>query len=89
MTFTLDTSGAVIMPNTEEPVRWEDLSPFAQGYIAAMFEALRVPGPDGPEPLLYPAFSDLAPEALAAILRHCEGVLDDAGKVQHVAESAS
>lgn len=80
MAFELDTSGAVVVPDAlmGEPRerasrwRWPDLSPFAQGYVTALFEsagvALLKPGRAG----IFAGFSDLAPEALAAILVDCE-----------------
>lgn len=143
--FTLDTSGHVLgvhKPWAGGGVKrdgcwtWPELTPLAQGYIAAMLEAERGEGsPDDPatcsglwvevEPGLWSndlGFSDLAPEALASILADCERFralplgddtsehgrrfwelrqagansnfppvrvyLDDAGKVQHVAEGA-
>lgn len=43
--FTLDTSGAVMCPSGSSTMpftafRWPDLSPFAQGYVEAMFASL-------------------------------------------------
>jgi len=74
-TFALDTSGAVAGPVTypmgaamRGMIRWPDLSPFAQGYVEAMFASL-------PDEEFWQGgfgFSDLAPETLAAILRDCE-----------------
>lgn len=52
---TIDTSGSV------DGRAWSDLSPFAQGYIAAALESIGVP-----------EWSRLAPEALALILSDCE-----------------
>jgi hypothetical protein len=76
--FTLDTSGDVTFPAiiemTVEPdgialsYRWSDLSPFAQGYVEAMFASHRLVREDRN----YAGFSDLAPETLALILRDCE-----------------
>lgn len=84
MTFTLDTSGAVVGPSRDESgpewvKLWPDLSPFAQGYIEAMpwedlndkeFEHRCNTVGQGAE---YPelGFRDLASETLAAILRDC------------------
>jgi hypothetical protein len=75
--FTLDTSGRVNLGKASwvghnEHVEWSDLDPFTRGYVEALFASIHVPGPNGDEGLLYPAFSDLSPEALALILRDCE-----------------
>lgn len=85
MTFTLDTSGDVKMP--AEPFgdgytlavfkRWDDLSPFTQGYIEALFadnadsfweesQFHAAPGEERDR-----TFSDLAPETLARIIADC------------------
>lgn len=83
MTFTLDTSGVVACFPTlrsswqgAEHLSWSDLSPFAQGYVEALFAELTR---DMVRPLEgrgagwgLPAFSDLSPEALAMILGDCE-----------------
>ncbi len=80
-TFTLDTSGAVAA--TDGGVYYfAELSPFAQGYVEAMFEALRDKHSFRTQPLVREAiakygFSDLAPETLAAILRDCEAIQAD------------
>lgn len=88
-TFTLDTSGRVNI--TSDPakgfIRWDDLSPFAQGYVEALFASLRrwngrpvlpVPGPEGSSSsLIEVAFCDLHPEALAMILRDCEALTQE------------
>lgn len=68
-----------------ESVAWHDLSPFVQGYIEALFFTNEGDGTPGEgdefglwrevEPGLWSAdfgFSDLAPEALAAILADCQ-----------------
>ena len=88
--FTFDTSGAVeVQPMSETEgsirIRWSDLSPFAQGYIEAAFASASVPNtpnlthrgvymitPNGDRRAV--AFSDLAPETLAAMLGDCEAV---------------
>jgi hypothetical protein len=77
--FTLDTSGFVQHPreNGVEVFRtthWPDLSPFAQGYVEALFESMGPRGWAVPEGATWrdARFSDLAPETLAAILRDCE-----------------
>lgn len=80
----------------EAPIGWRDLDAFTQGYIEALFFTENAPGvtteewqatedhAEGsiPEDV---AFSDLAPEALEAILRDCasfyaanEATIDDA-----------
>lgn len=76
--FTLDTSGAVPMPSAHGgsvPFRWGGLSPFAQGYVEALFasaeDALRYPDTGPGIGGGHYGFSDLAPEALALILRKC------------------
>lgn len=62
---------------------WSDLTPFAQGYVEAMFAEQRswngrpvlpVPAPEGSSPsqVVEVGFSDLAPEALALILEDCD-----------------
>jgi len=82
MTFEPDTSGVVPWTaGNGDPIpvgghRWEDLSPFVQGYVEALFESER-PARRGlladttPADLRALGFSDLAPEALALILRDC------------------
>lgn len=85
--FQLDTSGEVgpmpgarygspgcVIDAAPSFIRWSDLSPFAQGYVEALF--------DQPIELEFGGqihanwhklgFSDLSPEALAMILRDCE-----------------
>lgn len=82
MTFTLDTSGSVdhvVAPGCTETglaLEWADLSPFVQGYVEALLADWRAAlerGRRHPLPLgMVPRFADLAPEALALILRDCE-----------------
>jgi hypothetical protein len=61
MTFQLDTSGFVEDLNEgREPWVWEDLSPFCQGYTAAILEAANAP------------FHKLAPATLQRIMADCE-----------------
>lgn len=71
---TLDTSGFVKNPRKSSPhsYQWSDLSPFVQGYVEALFAEAR-PGYDdaGLGGHYVCGFSDLAPEALAMILRDC------------------
>lgn len=69
MAYTLDTSGAVYVQsahitdrNSKVAKRWSDLSPFAQGYIEALFAERFQFGV---------AFSDLAPETLSRIIAAC------------------
>ena len=78
--FTLDTSGGVLVQNTqhhtESLVEWDDLSPFEQGYIEALFASagLRFETPLDPidEPYMdEPSFRHLAPETLARIMEDC------------------
>lgn len=83
--FKLDTSGMVypMEPRVRLPagdanaIKWSDLSPFAQGYVEAAFASLSPrgyryeTGSSAPEYRPW-AFSDLAPETLAAMLKDCE-----------------
>ena len=80
--FTLDTSGAVhgVVASDGDlcAVLWPDLTPFAQGYVEAMFTSLPGRWNDG-QPTIRVGlqlvqrvgFSDLAPETLAAIRKDC------------------
>lgn len=78
-TFTLDTSGVVHIRT--EPhgdwrgIGWSDLTPFAQGYVEAAKQSRRLivhrVGGDELDTFDW-AFSDLAPETLAAMLKDCE-----------------
>lgn len=83
--FTLDTSGEVeLWPRAPDGDRrhvrhWMDLSPFAQGYVEAIFASLpkwrgrpSVEAPSPPRAAKVVGFSHLSPEALALILRDCE-----------------
>lgn len=85
MTFTLDTTTPVAERTPDGDLigyhHWSDLSPFAQGYVEALFAggviglSERTPLLSAPAYLSGPrpfAFSDLAPEALALILKDCE-----------------
>ena len=69
-TFQLDTSGRVECPASFQPLGWaiwSDLTPFAQGYVEAMFDT-----PVGPAELwVGKTFSDLAPATLARIIGDC------------------
>jgi hypothetical protein len=96
--FTLDTSGAVDDPHGWGLLYWSDLTPFAQGYVEALFASLATPPFTGHphlqrEGVCYGetivGFSDLAPETLAAILKDCasfaniaEGLGAKAGAVE-------
>lgn len=79
-TFTLGTSGRVNLgkaafPFHNEYVEWSDLSPFAQGYVEALFasnDPMRWASTSSPAHTIAPAFSRLDPSALALILRDCE-----------------
>lgn len=94
--FELDTSGAVEPLDRMDPVlhsrpgyMWDDLSPFCQGYIEALFwtntEGSREAGTYDPEngsALPEEAgFSDLAPETLALIIADCEAFQAEAKKI--------
>lgn len=80
--FTLDTSGYVEHPRGSDDVSaiyWSDLTPFAQGYVEALFASER-PGYDdaGLGGHYVCGFSDLSPEALALILRDCAAFIETA-----------
>ncbi len=79
--FQLDTSGTVWRSpqSAMGATQWSDLSPFAQGYVEALFAgaAIEFPAPgvwmdDGQGTAREVGFSDLSPEALALILQDCE-----------------
>jgi hypothetical protein len=79
--FTLDTSGSIwSAPEgiARRLMTWRDLSPFAQGYVEAMFTAsygdirADIAGAQGWDGDREPAFADLAPETLARIIADCE-----------------
>lgn len=88
--FQLDTSGFVQCPAPNQKPNestgcwfWPDLSPFAQGYVEALFasdemlelwrsaKATMEAEKYGSHMMWVPGFSDLSPEALAMILRDC------------------
>ncbi len=73
--FTLDTSGEIVGEGGALIGRWgwPDLSPFAQGYVEALFaDSVHLIQGDEYDGLYWvPRFSDLSPEALALILRDC------------------
>lgn len=82
MTFTLDTSGRVITELSEAfetYYEWGDLSPFTQGYVAALLGDFEdgltyedcQEAPAGVPPARPAGFSDLAPETLARIIADC------------------
>jgi hypothetical protein len=78
MAFELDTSGYVSpvdLPNGTQAlaVTWGHLDPFTQGYVEAMFSTPHPRSATGTPigEILEAGFSDLAPEALAAILKDC------------------
>jgi len=74
--FTLDTSGRVECAASFQPIGWTiwpDLSPFAQGYVEAIFASLLAVREAGAgKHFINYGFSDLSPETLALILRDCE-----------------
>jgi hypothetical protein len=101
-TFTLDTSGAVEIPNSGGQVRrgwlWSDLSPFTQGYVEALFAEWAESLDEQGEALLSwrrgvdrVCFSDLAPATLAAILKDCgpdsRGYVHPTGATMGIANS--
>lgn len=91
-TFQLDTSGRVCLPPVKgikaqrlALVSWPDLSPFAQGYVEALFAASwsslfeqfvakNMSEAADHEDRVCPEFTDLAPETLARIMADCERV---------------
>lgn len=74
--FTLDTSGLVDDPEGWGILEWSDLSPFAQGYVEALFESVVPVRDDGAtvERCVWEVagFRHLSPEAVEMILRDCE-----------------
>lgn len=84
--FTLDTSGVVADASPSPPrvngepcsYRWENLTPFQQGYVEAALSEyavrkawrLRHGGPNDIPPAV--PFRHLAPETLALVLKDCE-----------------
>lgn len=81
MTFQLDKSGVVVLSPVDggstAPVAWGNLSPFAQGYIEALFEAHSIQRYRSDEDRIYShgGFDMLAPETLARIIADCERYL--------------
>jgi hypothetical protein len=74
--FTLDTSGVVQFRDSHGELMtlgWNDLSPFAQGYIEALFATPHPRSATGTPmgEILSAKFSDLAPETLARIIADC------------------
>jgi len=73
--FKLDTSGSVRRPqaNVDSAGRanwlWSDLTPFAQGYVEALFAHSAAPAPLAALGL---GFSDVAPATLSRIIDDCE-----------------
>ena len=79
MTFQIDTTGRVECGASFQPLGWaiwSDLTPFAQGYVEALFadtaESLNAARIAARLPLRRIAFRDLAPETLARIIADCE-----------------
>lgn len=76
MAFTLDTSGIVHMTSDSvvPAYIWSDLTPFAQGYVEAMFAGPITVGSGAHtyNSVLQLAFSDLAPATLSRIMGDCE-----------------
>jgi hypothetical protein len=90
--FTLDTSGVVAATKDHQhPTKmngfiWPDPSPFAQGYVeAALRENSVRPTISKAGARFKPAFCDLAPVTLAAILKDCE-VLASVGEFENDSE---
>jgi hypothetical protein len=71
------------------PVAWSDLSPFAQGYVEAMFAEwgprleAQTAGLAQPKSHRRLCFSDLSPEAIALVLRLCDETGDGPGTPEH------
>lgn len=94
MTYQLDTTGIITLPPVDggspAPIAWSNLSPFAQGYIEALFASIGgkleiVPFMGmRPEPFAV-GFSDLAPETLARIIADCEAMVEAGGLPYHFA----
>ncbi len=94
--FILDTSGQVPPPAVPlmwpHPLKWRDLSSFAQGYVEALFFTESAPGvttdewqaaedhDEGSIPGDV-GFSDLAPGTLLDILRDCEAFEREAAEL--------
>lgn len=78
MTFQLDTSGAVDGPegDLEDFYRWNDLTPFTQGYVEAALRAYSDRLTTGLGEPLHVGYSDLAPETLARIIEDCTTFLE-------------
>jgi hypothetical protein len=81
--FKLDTSGVVPeqLARQMHDMRWIDLSPFEQGYTAALLESVAVENVDALFGLYadgrrYPGFSNLAPETLEQIMKDCASAND-------------
>jgi hypothetical protein len=82
MSGAFDKTGTIFLPldyphDPYEGVTWEDLDPFTQGYVEAMFQTdLHPPSSAvwGRKHYLwlYATYRDLAPETLAMVLRDCE-----------------
>lgn len=79
-TFQLDTTGAVLPVNQDDPIlsvqqgyTWLDLDAFTQGYIEALFAAHSIERTTGDGRVFsHGAFDMLAPETLARIISDCE-----------------
>jgi len=85
MGFQLDTSGYVQCPAPDQKPNestgcwfWSDLTPFAQGYVEALFSSAEHPGYLDVEPgncdagHMQVGFRHLAPETLARVIADCE-----------------
>lgn len=84
MTDKIDTTGDVTITRFDSEAYmsypeiwfWDDLDPFTQGYVEALFaaeaEALNAARIAARLPLRRVAFRDLAPETLARIIADCE-----------------
>lgn len=80
MAFQLDTSGIVLLPRPgaedrfKDGWRFEDLDPFTQGYVKALFaesDGWAAIDLSRPGQYAFRGFSDLAPETLARIMEDC------------------
>lgn len=78
MTFQLDTSGRVECPTSFQPIGWaiwSDLTPFAQGYVEAMFSDFGRVAMIRNYTATIAGFRHLAPATVERIIADCVGAL--------------
>jgi len=93
MGFQLDTSGYVEPPYSgptcAPAIYWSDLTPFAQGYVEALFSSAEHPGYLDVEPgscdagHMQVGFRHLDPETLARVIADCEAATVNGGGSQN------